>query len=253
MATPPFCYTLASVLDYEYAGMVRPAIDRAYAGMRFGGRSHVVEVLDSAGIRPGFLLDFYFGLLARPMPPDGFAAATTYRDPDMDLVLEHGLAVHDGDGSWRLTDAGRDFALRILNAVGAGADEVWGRKPLGTLPWAEPLPRLAELLGRLLEAGAASAGPAFRALAPPYEPTDSSPASVAASRMGALRHHRADAHRAAWAAAGLTVDELLALPADDPRRRAVEDDTNRRDAPIYSALSEPERLEFLALLAALPS
>ena len=240
------------MLDHEYAAFTRPAIDRAYAGMRLGGRSHVIEVLDSAGIRPGFILDFYFGLLARPMPPDGFAAATTYRSPDMGLVVEHDLASKDEDGSWRLTDAGREFSVRVMNAVGAGAEEVWGREPLGTLPWVQPLPRLADLLGRLLESGAASGGPAFRALAPPYEAPDATPATVVAGRMGALRHHRADAHRAAWAAAGFTRDELLAVPMEDPRRRTVEDDTNRRDVPIYAALTEQERLEFLALLAALP-
>lgn len=232
--------------------MVRPAIDRAYAGMRIGGRAPVREVLNAAGIRPGFLLDFYFGLLARPMPPDGFAAATAYHSPDMDQIVEHDLASKQVDGSWTLTGAGRDLATRIMNAVAAGAEEVWGRKPLGTLPWARPLDRLAELLGRLIDAGAATGGPAFRALAPPFEPADASPALLVAGRMGAFRHYRADAHRAAWAAAGITLDELLALPEDDPRRRVIEQDTNRRDATIYDALTGQERLEFLGLLATLP-
>jgi hypothetical protein len=71
------------------------------------------------------------------------------------------------------------------------------------------------------------------------------------TRLGALRHHRADAHRAAWTAAGLTLPELLALP-DGGLRQEIDDDTNRRDAPIYAALTGDERVELLALLAALP-
>lgn len=232
--------------------MVRPAIDRAYAGMRIGGRVPVREVLAAAGIRPVLLLDLYFGLLARPMPADGFAATTAYQSPDPDQILEQGLVSRQADGSWALTGAGRELATRIMNAVAAGAEEVWGRKPLGTLPWPRPLERLAELLGRLIEAGARTGGPAFGALAPPFEPEGASPALLVAGRMGAFRHHRADAHRAAWAAAGVTLDELIALPVDDPRRRAIEQDTNRRDAPVYEVLTGEERLEFLALLAALP-
>jgi len=235
-----------------YAAMARPAIDRVYSSMRGAGRSHLIAVVEGAGVRPGLILDFHSGLLARPMPADGFAAVTTYRSPDMAPLVEHGLVLLDQDGAWRLTEAGRDFALSVMAAVAAGAEELWSRKPLGTLPWPAPLSRLADLLGRLLEAGAATGGPAFRAVSPPHEPEDATPALVVAGRLGTLRHHRADAHRAAWAAAGITLDELLAMPLDTPERRAIEDETNRRDAPIYEALTEQERLEFLAILAALP-
>ena len=61
----------------------------------------------------------------------------------------------------------------------------------------------------------------------------------------------ADAHRAAWAAAGLTVEGIRALP-DGPARRAIEAETDRRDEPAYAALSPEERLELLAGLGALP-
>lgn len=88
-------------------------------------------------------------------------------------------------------------------------------------------------------------------MSPVYEPADASPALMVTSRMGALRHHRADAHRAAWAAAGPTLPELRALP-DGPQRQAIENETNRRDTPIYEALTEAERWEFLAILAAMP-
>jgi hypothetical protein len=66
------------------------------------------------------------------------------------------------------------------------------------------------------------------------------------------RHHRGDAHRAAWAAAGLTLTQLRALTPQDPQRQAIEDATNRLDEPIYQALSAAERDELLAGLGALP-
>jgi hypothetical protein len=143
-----------------------------------------------------------------------------------------------------LTPVGRDLGRAIQLAIGAGAAELWA-------PRLDSLPRVADLVGRLLDGGAGSGGPAFTAMVPVYEPPGATPAVQVTSRLGALRHHRADAHRAAWAAAGLTLPELLALPAGEPRQR-IEDDTDRRDAPIYAALTDDERVELLGLLAALP-
>lgn len=235
-----------------YAALVRPAIDRVYASLRGAGRPYEKEAMERAGLKPGFVNDFYFGLLARPMSAAGFAAATTYRGPDMGAIVEHGIAEVDDSGAWHLTERGRDLARQIEGGIARGAGELWSRKPLGTMPWGETVPRLAELLGKLLPAGAATGGPAFQAMSPPHEPEGATAALQASVRLGTLRHHRADAHRAAWAAAGLSLPELLDLPLDDPQRRLVEEETNRRDAPIYDALTEQERWEFLALLAALP-
>jgi hypothetical protein len=227
-----------------YAALVRPAVDRVYIAARAAARPRVRAVVDAAGLRPGFIVSFYFGLLARPMPADSFAAATTYSGSDMTEELEDGVAVVDDAGTWSVTPAGRDLGAAIQLAIGAGAEELWAAR-------LDSLPRLADLVGRLLDAGAASGGPAFAAMAPVYEPPGASPAVMVTTRLGALRHHRADAHRAAWAAAGLTLPELLALPAGGVRQE-IEDDTDRRDAPIYAALTDDERVELLALLAALP-
>jgi hypothetical protein len=185
------------------------------------------------------------------MPADGFAAVTTYSGSDMSVELAQGTAVVDADGTWQLTELGRDAALAVQRAIADGAEERWAHKPIETLPGLAVVPRLAELVGRLLEAGLATGGPAFRAMSPVHEPASATPALRLSSRLGALRHHRADAHRAAWAAAGLTVAEVRTL-ADGPVRRSIEDETNRRDDPIYAVLTADERLELLAGLAALP-
>jgi hypothetical protein len=232
--------------------MVRPAIDRVYVAMRGAARPRTRELVERTGLRPGFVSDFYFGLLARPMPADAFAAATIYRGGDMTGALEQDLATADESGAWRLTDRGRGLASQVQQAVAGSAEEFWNQPAGGTMPWSDRPPRLAQLLGRLLQAGAATGGPAFHAMAPVFEPEGASPALQVSSRMGALRHHRADAHRAAWTSAGLDVAELLALQPDDPRRGAIEEETNRLDSPIYDAFTGEERLEFLALLASLP-
>ncbi len=229
----------------HYAALVRPVIDRVYVSMRAAARPHTIAVVERMGLKPGFVSSFYFGLLARPMPAAAFAAATTYSGSDMTEELEQGIAAVDVDGTWQLTDSGRALGLTFQLAIAEGAQEFWADR-------AGALPRLADLLGILLEGGAASGGPAFTALSPAYEPRDASATLLVSSRLGSLRHHRADAHRAAWRATGVTLAELHALPADSPQRVAIEEETNRRDAPIYKSLSVSERIEFVALLGALP-
>jgi hypothetical protein len=235
----------------SYAALIRPVIDRVYVGVRAASRGQVRAVYQRHGLRPGFESSFYFGLLARAMPADGFAAATTYSGADMTDELQQGVAVVDADGTWRLTRLGRELALEVQRAIADGAQEYWGHKSIETLPGLAAVPRLAELVGRLLEVGLTTGGPAFRAMAPVYEPADASPALRLSTRLGALRHHRADAHRAAWSAAGLTLAQLRVLD-DGPLRQAIEEETNRLDDPIYAVLSQDERLELLAGLAALP-
>lgn len=237
----------------SFAGKIRPVIDRVYVGARSSGRDRVLAVYAERGLRPGFESSFYFGLLLRPMPAESFVAATIYGGGDMTAELEQGIAVVDDAGTWRLTERGREIALAVQLAIGVAAAERWNPGPPldAMLPGPAGLPRLNELVGRLLKAGEATAGPAFRALAPVYEPAGASPAVRLTTRLGALRHHRADAHRAAWQGAGLNVHQVRTLPAG-PERRAIEDETNRRDEPIYEVLDPEERLELLAGLGALP-
>jgi hypothetical protein len=235
----------------HFAALVRPAIDRVFSSGRFLARDRVQAAYDQLGLRPGFELSFYFGLLARPMSADGFAAAATYGGADMSDELAQRTAVLNADGSWQLTELGREAAFAAQRAISESAEERWAETRVGLLPGLAGIPVLAELAGRLLTAGLYTGGPAFRAMVPVFEPDDATPAMRLMSRLGALRHHRADAHRSAWAGAGLTLQQLREL--DDPHVRAsIEDETNRLDGPIYQILSPRERLEFLAGLAALP-
>jgi hypothetical protein len=94
-------------------------------------------------------------------------------------------------------------------------------------------------------------GDAFAAMTPTYEPPTATSFALVLNRLGIMRYHRADAHAAAWSAAGLAVAGIQAM-GPGPEREAIEDDTNVRAAAPYAALSEDERLVLLADLAALP-
>ncbi|MEU7826436.1 hypothetical protein [Catellatospora sp. NPDC049111] len=237
----------------SYAALVRPAIDRVYIGMRDAARDPVRRLTEQTGLRQGLNSSFYFGLLARPMPADAFAAVTAYGAGDMSDELEQAIMTVDDAGTWSLTDSGRAYTLALQQVIADAAQERWAQTFRGALPGEAALPRLAELLAVLLKAGEATGGPAFRAATPVYEPAGASSAMQVSTRLGALRHHRGDAHRAAWAAAGLTLDQLRALSPTDPVRVSIERDTNRRDEPVYDALTDAERWELLGLLAALPN
>jgi hypothetical protein len=206
---------------------------------------------DDLGVAPGFESSFYFGLLASPMSAECFAAATTYSGSDMSNELKYGTAFRDDADAWNLTEVGRAAATATQTVIGEAAAQLWSARPIGTMPGLSMLPRLIEFVGRLLEAGRASGGPAFLGLTPVFEPAGADDAAILMTRLGALRHHRADAHRAAWRAAGFTVEGIRDLP-EGPERRAIEDDTNRLDEPIYKALTASERLELMAGLGALP-
>ncbi len=75
----------------QYAALVRPALDRVYIGVRNAAREHTRRVVESTGLRPGFVLSFYFGLLARPGPAAAFAAVTTYSGADMTEELDQAI------------------------------------------------------------------------------------------------------------------------------------------------------------------
>jgi len=234
----------------SYARRIRPVIDRVYVAARWAARARMEAFYAERGADLGAENSFYSGLLARPMPADALADGLVYTDGDLSRELARGVLRVDAEGAWHLTELGRELALYAQRATAEAAEELWSSGP-SMLPGPASVPRLAELVGRVLAHGLVTGGPAFRAMTPPYEPDDASPAMLLTTRLGSLRHHRADAHRAAWRAAGLTAAQIKALP-DGPERAPIEAETDRRDAPAYAVLSEDEREELLAGLGALP-
>ncbi|MFG3342107.1 hypothetical protein [Glycomyces sp. NPDC048151] len=232
-----------------YAAVVRPVIDRVHVSLRHAARAEIRDLYARRGLRPGVEIDVFPALLDHPVPEAALAARMAYWPFDPDAAEEPGL-VERVDGYWHLTALGRAVVLEADRVLGATAERLWSYRPSPSLPGLAAVDAVLPLVGRLLEAGQATGGPVFRALTPVWEPADASPSALLAARLEALRHHRADAHRAAWAAAGLTAEGIQAL-GPGPEREAIEAETNRLDAPVYEALDADERLILLGGLGAL--
>ena len=143
------------------------------------------------------------GRRARPPPNAGAAFLTELYQVHAE-VTEELWAGHDDRVSPRLVGSARPTAV-----VRPGA----GRRGAG-----------------------AGAGRPFAAMAPPYEPDGTPSGVLLLNRLGTLRYHRADAHAAAWAAAGHTASSIAALPRRARTARHRAGDRPRAAGP-YAMLS----------------
>ena len=231
----------------RFAALVRPAVNRVQRGVHDRSRAQGgAELVRRYGIPPTKLLDtLRFVLLRGPLDRAAFPLAARY-DPVETVLSEVDELVGCG---WLVPSAG---GLAVGERAAAFLHELYNLHAKVTATcWPAELSGVLDIAGRLLAAGAATGGPAFAVFTPPYERPGDPPGVLLFNRLAALRYHRSDAHAAAWAARGLTVEQIAALPAETPLRQEIEEDTNRRAAPPYSALTAVERLEFVAGLAAL--
>jgi hypothetical protein len=232
------------------APLIAPVIDRVVIGILLRVLPHGRRLAEAHGLsRSGGLVEFRYALLAGPVERTTAEAVARYFSPggldeELDAQVEQGMIVVDAAGRISLTDAGRSFVTAIYDLHAEMTAEAWEGQ-------ADDVDRLCTLVGRVLAEGQATAGPAFAGMSAVYERAGDPPALVLFNRLSALRYHRADAHAAAWAAAGHTAESIRAM-APGPARQSIEDDTNRRAAAPYVALTADERLDLLAGLAALP-
>lgn len=171
-------------------------------------------------------------------------AGTSAIEHGIDGLIHVGLVKEAADRRVCLTERGQSLVGEIHRLGATAANGLWTGHE-------ERVTALAGLAERAVHAGAADGGDTFRLLAPSQEPADASDAALLSERLTGLRFHRFDAHVAAWRAAGLTADQIKALPAG-PARAAIEAETNRRASTPYAGLEPSERLAFLAGLGALP-
>ncbi len=189
------------------------------------------------------------GLLAHSISEAGVAAVHRYR-ATADVRREVGelqaanLVDVADDGAITATDSGRGLLAVMYGVSAECASELWGSH-------SDTVAHLNRIAGLVIEAGILTGGEAFRALAPPYEPAGADVALVLHHRLSVLRYHRADAHAAAWHAAGQTAQTMAELPAGAERDR-IEADTNRRAGIPYASLTVAERSKFVQGLASLP-
>lgn len=247
---------------HRCAALTAPAVDRVYrAAMAATAAAAGTELRQRYGgpAAIGFLVDLRTRLAAPGGMVDaaGFAAVTRYQDPAscqrvLDKQVAYGMVVRHPDGTLRATERGAAFLTDLYALHAEVTAQIWGSEHTGRLA------RLVELTGRLLaaartgQAGDPTEGAgAFGAVAPPYEPEGTPVGVLLLNRLGVLRYHRADAHAAAWTAAGHTARSIVDLPPG-PARLAIEQETDRRAAGPYQGLDPEQRVTLLADLAALP-
>jgi hypothetical protein len=235
------------------AALVAPVIDRLRQAFAAAAREASTDLGSSVGLsEPGLLI---LAMLRNTMPDrqvtrEQVRAVLRYMPVshvDAGLAGAFGAAMFEGstEETFSLSDRGRDVVERLYRLTSDVVCRLWAGHD-------ERVARLIPIARHALDAATATGGPAFAVMSPPYEPANARPAMVLAELLTPLRFHRFDAHVAAWQAAGLTVADVVALPAG-PERDRIEEETNRLAAVPYAALRPDERLEFLGGLGALPN
>ena len=238
---PDRCAALAAPqIERLTFAVIRASIDRA--GPQLMTYGVPIDALDIVG-------QLRTGIAARPVSAAGLAAVYRYHDQDefrrnLDALANAGIIEQAGDGAIRATDSGRALLALMYESGAKATAELWSGHR-------ETVAELNELAGRLVVAAAASGGDAYAAVAPPYEPPDARPGLLLHHRLAVLRYHRADAHAAAWQAAGHTVDTIRGL-ADGPERERIEAETNRGAGRPYATLGAAERSRLVTGLTGLP-
>jgi hypothetical protein len=243
---------LADVSPARYAPLIALVIERLTLAVVGRAIGHAAGTPVPSAAAPGavrMLGQLRTALLAREVTAAGLAAIYRYRDADdvrrdLEGLRAAGLIGESGDGGVRATERGRAVLTEMYKVSADVAGELWAGPEGG-------LAGLSDLAGRLVQAALATGGEAYTAMAPPYEPAGAAAGLLLHTRLSVLRYHRADAHAAAWQAAGLTSATIRQLPAG-PTRDAIEAETNRRAGLPYATLSPDERITHLAGLAALP-
>ena len=238
----------------RFAELVALAISGAFvSGMRAASAAGGAEIVESYGGPDaiGYTIDLRNPLAARrAVTPDGLRAVYRYDDHQtvtstVERSLASGLLMRDASGAVQATERGLHFLGELFAVHARALRERWNPRFVD---------RLNPLIARVLNAAGRTGGAAWAVQAPPHEPSGTAPAVALLNRLSTLRYHRADAHAAAWEAAGWSLAEASSMPWGiewSTARQAIETDTNVRAAAPYSALSPDERLVLLADLAAL--
>jgi hypothetical protein len=236
----------------RFARLIAPVVERLTLAVVTKAMARGASATVPAAVPPGAMRMFgqlRTALLARKVPTAALAAIYRYRDGgdvrrDLEGLHAAGLIDTTDDDAIQATGSGRVVLTEMYKVSADMAGELWAGQE-GSLAG------LSSLAGRVVDAALVTGGDAYLAMAPPYEPAGAASGLLLHTRLSVLRYHRADAHAAAWQAAGLTSASISQMAAG-PVRDAIEAETNRQAGIPYSALDPDERMTFLAGLAALP-
>jgi hypothetical protein len=157
---------------------------------------------------------------------------------------ERGAIAIGKRGSVVPTVEGQEMAQAIVRLQGDTIAQLWSPRP-------SSVTTLLPLIRRCAVAAREDESPLARFADNRWLPGDTPDAMKLWADLYVLRLHRADAHAAAWTAAGLTAQEIKALPHGE-QRADIEVQTNERSGVAWAGLSADERLSVLAESAALP-
>lgn len=212
----------------KYAAALAPVIDAVHINVHAAAHRAGSELARQLGLTPGILLDLRYVLRDRSLSRLSLATVYRYGVPDVGPHLAEGTLDED-DGVLTATAMGVGFIDALYGLHADAAERIW--VGLDVLP-------LAELVSKVVTA--AGSGAALAVVAPPYEPPGAPAGLLLFNRLAVLRYQRADAHAAAWEAAGLSAEEMVALGSGELRAR-IEADTNERAAVPYGELTRQER------------
>ncbi|MFI6908083.1 hypothetical protein ACIBKY_42950 [Nonomuraea sp. NPDC050394] len=221
-----------------FAARIAPLIDAAHVSLHAAARPG----FEHPAFTPGFLVDLRYTLPLRPLTRAGLSTIYRYTKP-ADLAEE--VAVHLAQGTLKETDAlhptpkTATFIRALYAHHEATAARIW-----------PDVTHLAAQVARVLAAAPRQPGGALELMAPPYEPPGAAPGLLLFNRLAALRYSRADAHAAAWRAAGLTAEEVVNL-REGPLHAEIEHATNVAAAEPYKILTDRERADLHTGLSAL--
>ncbi|WP_113700226.1 hypothetical protein [Nonomuraea lactucae] len=219
-----------------YAAAIAPVVNAVHVNVHASARQAAAAHAESCGVTPGLLADLRYVLPLRPLTRRELSAVYRYGSAaDLDAEIRDHLdqdTVTEGrEGLLRVAPRGLAFIDGLYAVHAATTRRIWAAHDLGPL---------AALAGRVLCHAGRDRGGALEVMAPPYEPEGTPAGVLLFNRLAALRYHRADAHAAAWEAAGFTAGTIVDLQGG-PRRDGIEDDTNRRAAQPYQCLTTDER------------
>lgn len=221
-----------------FAAEIAPHIDRASISVHHAAGPTGAQLVRVAGLpHAGVLVDLLVPLLAGSAEIPALHSIERYTPYErfvgaIDDHVTQGMLTRSGDVV-SATPAGLELLTDLRHAQGIAITALWLDRP-------DTVATLRPLVDRVLDSIDVG-GPAFALLKPPDQ-ADSAAHSLH-DRMTALRYYRAEAHAAAWQAAGLTAAEIVELTG--PERAHIEAETNRLACRPYAVLSDDERGTFL--------
>lgn len=221
-----------------FAAEIAPLVDRATISVHRAVGPTGGQLVRAADLpRAGVLVDLLVPLLAGSAVRSALHSIERYTPYEkfcgtIDEHVIQGMLTLTGE-IVSATPAGLELLADIRRAQGFAAAAFWSDR-------LDSVALLRPLVDRVLDS-IDDGGPAFALMKPPAQ-ADSA-AQALHDRVTALRYYRADAHAAAWAAAGLTAAEIPELTG--PERDHIEAETNRLADRPYAILSEAERSAFL--------